>query len=471
MVIQSPFALTAIEVAAAIRDRELSCLEYVNGLLDRIEASAPLGAFVAIDHEGIRSAAAAVDRSLAEGQTGGPLAGVPLAIKDNIEVAGLPAAAGTPTLARNRPRDDADLIARLRTAGALVLGKTNMHELAGGITTDNAYFGRALNPYDRHRVPGGSSGGTAIAVAARLVPGGIGTDTGGSNRIPAAWCGVVCFRPTTGRWPNTGLIPNSPTRDTAGPMARSVADCALIDAVITLESVLPPALLTQLRLGVPRSTLWRSLDPRVEVVAEAVLEALRKVGIELIDVELPDLSALSGACGVPIAMYEHPHALNTYLANTALGVDATAVMAGIASPDVKALLSAGHKSFSEEDYRRALFVTRPTLQAVYRDAFARHGVQALVFPTSPILPPPHGAERIEHLGEKLSTLWLAIRNTDPGSIAGIPGISLPAGLIEGLPFGIALDGPEASDRVLLSVAAAIEPLLPNTPPPAQNWPI
>jgi mandelamide amidase len=454
-----------------IRGRETSCLSYVNGLLARIEASATLGAFVAIDHEAVRREAAAVDRSLAEGQTGGPLVGVPLAIKDNIAVAGLPAAAGTPTLARNRPRADADLVARLRAAGALALGKTNMHELAAGITTDNAYFGRALNPYDRHRVPGGSSGGTAIAVAARLAPAGIGTDTGASNRIPAAWCGVVGFRPTTGRWPNAGLIMNSPTRDTAGPMARSVADCALIDAVITAESVLPPARLTQLRLGVPRSTLWQSLDPRVEKAAQAVLETLRKVGIGLVDVELPDLHALSGACGVPIAMYEHPRALNAYLAKAAAGIDATAVIAGIASPDVKAMLSAGHKTFSEEDYRRARFVTRPTLQAVYKDAFAQYGVQALIFPTSPILPPPHGAERIEHFGEELSTLWLAIRNTDPGSVAGIPGISLPAGLIEGLPFGIELDGPAASDRVLPSIAAAIEPLLPNTPPPAQNWPI
>ena len=183
--------------------------------------------------EQVRAAAAAADERRAGGGPLGPLHGVPLALKDNLDTADMPTTGGTPGLRGSRPARNAPVVQRLLDAGAIVFGKANLHELAYGITNNNAGFGAARNPYDRTRIPGGSSGGVGAAVGARIVPGGIGSDTGGSVRVPAALCGIVGFRPTTGRWPQAGIVPISHTRDTAGPMTRSVADCVLLDRVVT----------------------------------------------------------------------------------------------------------------------------------------------------------------------------------------------------------------------------------------------
>jgi mandelamide amidase len=177
---------------------------------------------------------------------------VPLAIKDNVDTADLPTTGGTAGLKTNRPKRNAPVAQKLLDAGAILFGKANLHELAFGVTNNNKSFGAARNPYDPSRIPGSSSGGTAAAVATRLVPGGIGSDTGGSVRIPAALCGIVGFRPTTGRWSAAGVVPISPTRDTPGPMTRSVVDCALLNGiVIGGATALTPATLKGMRL--PRS--------------------------------------------------------------------------------------------------------------------------------------------------------------------------------------------------------------------------
>src|SRR5262249_37847638 len=179
------------------------------------------------------AAARRSDQRRARGEQGGALDGVPLIIKDNIDTADYPTTAGTPALARHRPKQNAAVVTRLIDAGALVLGKANVQELAFGPTSTNAAFGPVHNPYDATRIPGGSSGGTGAAVAARLAPAGLGTDTGGSIRVPASLCGVVGFRPSMLRWPQAGIVPISHTRDTAAPLARSVADCALLDGAVT----------------------------------------------------------------------------------------------------------------------------------------------------------------------------------------------------------------------------------------------
>ena len=190
-----------------------------------------LNAFIHLDPEQVRAAARAAD---AKGSAaGGPLHGVPLALKDNLDTADMPTTGGTPGLKGHRPKRNADVVQKLFDAGAIAFGKANLHELAYGITNNNAGFGAARNPYDPTRIPGGSSGGVGTAVGARIVPGGIGSDTGGSVRVPAALCGIVGFRPTTGRWSQAGVVPISHTRDTPGPMTRSVADCALLDSVVT----------------------------------------------------------------------------------------------------------------------------------------------------------------------------------------------------------------------------------------------
>jgi mandelamide amidase len=457
---------TAVDAVAAMRKGTLTCATYVEHLLDRVRSTADLAAFVAVDPEAVCRAAEAADRCYAAGRLA-PLLGVPMAVKDNIDVAGLPAAAGTPGLASNRPKCHAVIVERLIAAGAIVMGKTNMHELAAGVTTNNAFFGTARNPYDPGRVPGGSSGGTAIAVAARLAPIGLGTDTGASNRLPAAHCGVVGFRPTIHRWPQAGLIMNSVTRDTAGPMARSVADCALMDSIVVGDEPLESVDLRGVRLGVPRADFWSALDNQVSQRAEECLDRIRAAGALLIEAEVPDVRPLSDRISTVIAMYEHPMVLARYLADAGSSVRAEEVFDRVASADVRSFLRQFRGAFSESDYREACEVHRPKLQAAYSDCFRDHALDALIFPTSPV-PAPRIAEEVSmmHLGAKVSTLLISIRNTDPGSNAGIPAISLPAGLgNDGMPIGVELDGPSGSDRRLLAIAEAVERILPVTPAP------
>ena len=251
--------LGVAEAAKAIRTGEITAAALADALLARAAANTNLNAFITLDADQVRAAAREADRRRTSGASLGPLHGVPLALKDNIDTAELPTSGGTPGLKGQRPKRNAVIVDALLGAGAIVLGKCNLHELAYGITNNNAAFGPARNPYAPDRIPGASSGGTAIAVAARLAPGGIGSDTGGSVRIPAALCGIVGLRPTTGRWSQAGIIPISHTRDTAGPMTRSVADCALLDGVVTgAPTEVAPASLNGLRVGVPRRHFWEN---------------------------------------------------------------------------------------------------------------------------------------------------------------------------------------------------------------------
>ena len=255
--------LSAVEAVALLRSGELSAECYAEVLIAQCHRHADLNAFIHFDAQRTLEAARDADRTRGAAPAG-PLHGLPVVIKDNIDVAGLPTTAGTPALRANRPRASAPVAEALFRAGALLLGKTNMHELADGITSNNAAFGAVRNPYAPTMIPGGSSGGTAAAVAARMCPAGLGTDTGGSVRIPAALCGIVGLRPSAGRYPGAGIVPISHTRDTAGPIARGVADVALIDSVITqTQAPVPVPALKGVRIGVPRIPFYEDLDPEL----------------------------------------------------------------------------------------------------------------------------------------------------------------------------------------------------------------
>jgi mandelamide amidase len=457
------------EAAAAMRSGAVTAQRLAETLLARIAANAVLNAFIRVEDDQVCAAAQAADRTRAAGGTLLPLHGVPLALKDNIDTAGLPTTGGTPGLKSNRPKHDAAVVERLVAAGAIVLGKCNLHELAYGITSNNATFGPVRNPYALSRIAGGSSGGTAAAVAARLAPGGVGTDTGGSVRIPAALCGIVGFRPTTGRWSQQGVIPISHTRDTAGPMTRSVADCALLDAVVCAEPVPPPVSLKGLRLGVPRRHFWEGLDSELEMISLATIARFRDAGIDLVEVDLGDAAKLDGTAGFPIALHETVADLNRYLRDHGSELDFAALAANTASPDVRAILQglAGTGAIPEAAYREDLDNQRPALQDAYRRQFRAYDVAALIFPTAPAPAPAVGEDETFMLnGAALPTFTTFIRNCSPGSVAGIPGLSLPAGLTaSGLPIGIELDGPAGADRQLLAIGAALEPLLPRLPAP------
>jgi len=465
-------ALTATGALKAMEAGQFSAAELVGDLLARCQRLAALNAFIHLDPDAAKAAAERSDKRRGAGAAG-PLEGLPLVLKDNIDTAAMPTTGGTPALRHHRPKRDAPVAARLLEAGAVVLGKTNLHELAYGITNNNAAFGPARNPYDRARIPGASSGGTGVAVSARLVPAGIGSDTGGSVRIPAALCGIAGLRPTLLRWPQAGIVPISHTRDTAGPVARSVADLALLDGVVTGSALAEaPASLKGLRLGVPRGHFWENLHPDTSKIAEETLEILAKAGVMLVEADVPDVGALDQAAGFPIALYETVVDLNRYLAEHGTGLDYAKLVAQVASPDVKGILQSllGEMAVPEPSYREALTVHRPKLQRAYAEYFQRERVEAMIFPTTPLPAAKIGEDETVMLnGAAVPTFFTFIRNTSPGSVAGIPGLSLAAGLTPaGLPVGMELDSPAGTDRRLLAIGLAIEALLPKLPPPQLN---
>jgi indoleacetamide hydrolase len=418
----------------------------------------------------VRAAARSADQQSQRGERLGPLHGVPIALKDNFDTADFTTTAGTPALAAHRPTRNAAVVQRLLDAGALILGKANMQELAFGPTSNNAAFGPVRNPYDRSRIPGGSSGGTAALVAARLAPAGLGTDTGGSVRVPASLSGVVGFRPTTLRWPQDGIVPISHTRDTAAPIARCVADCALLDGIVTGgPTSLAPINLEGLRLGVPRGHFWDDLDAEVEAILADALARLAAAGVVLVEGDMADVAALDAAAGFPVALYEFVTDLDRYLAGHATGLDFAGVAAQVKSPAVKKVVDAllGPDAVPEAVYREALIKHRPALQDAYRRYFAERGVAAMVFPTTPLPAAKVGEDdKVLLNGKAVPTLATYIRNLGPGSAAGIPGLSLPAGMTSaGLPIGIAIDGPQGADQQLLTICLAIESALPRLPAP------
>jgi indoleacetamide hydrolase len=464
--------LGVAEAANAIRTGEITAEALADALLARAASHADLNAFIALDAERVRAAARDADRQRSSGATLGKLHGVPLALKDNLDTAAYATTGGTPGLAGNRPKRNAVIVEALLGAGAITLGKANLHELAYGITNNNAAHGPARNPYAPDRIPGASSGGTGVAVAARIAPGGIGSDTGGSVRIPAALCGIVGLRPTTGRWSQAGIVPISHTRDTAGPMTRSVADCVLLDGVVTGgPTAVAPAVLKGLRIGVPRRYFWENLEPELEQICRSALQHVADAGVALVDVDMSEEAAIDGEAGFPIALYETVTDLNEYLAEHQTGMDYAALVAKVASPDVKGILQSliGAGAVPEAVYRKAL-QQRSVMQDAYRRHFREHGIAAIIFPTTPAPAVKIGEDETFMLnGKAMPTFATFIRNTSPGSVGGIPGISLPVGMTKaGLPVGMELSGPPLSDHQLLAIAAAIEPLLPKLPAPPER---
>ncbi len=424
-------------------------------------------AFITLEPDGVREAARAADRLRAAGGALGPLHGLPIPIKDSVNTRDLRTTAGTPALRNFRPSADAPAVARLRAAGAIVLGKTNLHELSFGWTSNNLAFGAVHNPYDLRRIPGGSSGGTAAAVAARMAPLGVAEDTQGSIRVPAALCGICGFRPTTGRYPTDGTAPITPLFDQIGPHARDVADLALFDQVMTGDDrPIAPAPLRGLRLGIARGYYFAGLEPEVERVAQEVMERLRSAGVVLVEAELPGLSELVSLVTGPVQIHDVAPALARYLKASGAPVSFEALLAQV-SPDVKGVLerfAAPGAPFAVSDaaYAAARDVHRPAMQRLFADYFARQRVAAILFPATMTPATLIGqADTVVIRGAEVPFATAIARNIAPGSTAGLPGLVLPAGLTRDtrLPVGIELDGASGADRDLLGVGMAIEAVL------------
>lgn len=450
--------LTATEAVDAMTTGTMSAESYAAVLLSRVESLDPLNLFIYLDRDHIMEAARAADQARASGAALGPLHGLPIGLKDLLNTDFAPTTGGTPALAGNIPANgNAELTDILLGAGAIAFGKTNMHELSFGATSENAYTGAVGNPYNPAMIAGGSSGGSAAGVAARVFPAGIGGDTAGSVRIPASLCGVCGLRPTSGEWPGSPetVVPISDTRDTLGPIARSCHDIELLNRVVAGTDPIGDGdldgLLDGLRLGVDPQFFPAGFDADVAAVTQDALADLEAAGVELVDVALPNVAAFMGPAGFDVMLFEVVVNLKAYLAaNTSLTL--LEVVDQIASPDVSGLFASilppGGTPVPAAAHAAGL-VVRANLLAEYQTLFASAAdIDALVFPTTVVPATPIG---------NAADIFTYIHNTDGGSFTGLPGLSLPIGLTgSGLPVGLGLDGPPNSDRALIAMGMAME---------------
>jgi Asp-tRNA(Asn)/Glu-tRNA(Gln) amidotransferase A subunit family amidase len=470
--------LTAQTAAVDLCTSKFTSTALVAAALARAKANPDLNAFITLDEAGAMKAAAAFDAGHRKRSACKPLGGVPIVIKDNIEVAGLPASAGTPALKGFVPKQDAPVAAKLREAGAIIIGKTNMHELAFGISGYNTGFKTGAEPgvrnaYDHAKIAGGSSSGTAATIGMRIVTAGLGTDTGGSVRIPCALNGCASLRPTVGRYPQGGIAPISHTRDTAGPMASTMADVALLDRIIAGGGAIAAANLNEVRIGVEK-TMLANLDSDTEAAFHASIDKLKSAGVTVVDVEMPKLGELNGQVGFPLALYEAYDDMVAYLKHTGTGITIEELAKQISSPDVKGTydglviprkLPGPNNTVVDAKpvYDTAISTARPALQALYKDTFAGNKLDAIAFPTAPKVAIASNPD-----SSSLANFLLFIQNTDPGSNAGVPGIQVPIalGASSKLPVGLELDGPSGSDRRLLAIGVALDKLFGRLPPPS-----
>lgn len=472
-------ALAELSAGAAVDAMvrgEISAERYAAVLLERCAAGRSLNAFITLEPERVLQAARDCDRRRQAGRPLGLLHGLPVPIKDSINTCEYPTSSGTAALRNFQPRENAPIVDALAAAGAIVLGKTNLHELSFGWTSNNRAFGAVRNPYDPRCIAGGSSGGSAAAVAARMAPLAVAEDTEGSIRVPAALSGTVGLRPTTGRYPSSGVMPISALFDQVGPVARTVADLMLFDQVASGEPVAAaaPVALKGLRLAVGREFWFSGLDPEVARVAMLALGRLEQAGVQLVEAEVPELASLLDLTTGPIQSRDFRPSVAEYLQRHGAGLGVEELLAG-ASADVRRVLAefaspGGAHYASESEYRAARDVHLPRLRETLRGYFARSGAAAVVFPAVRVPAPLIGEGRsVDIAGEPVPFRSAIARNIGPGSTAGLPGLVLPAGLTgQGLPVALEFDAPAGQDRALLSLGVALESVLGVLAPPPER---
>jgi aspartyl-tRNA(Asn)/glutamyl-tRNA(Gln) amidotransferase subunit A len=433
-------------LAAALRARQVSSRELVQESLRQIlRLNGDLNAFITVTGESALRQAAERDRELANGIDRGPLHGIPIAHKDLIRTKGVRTTGGSRIFADYIPTSDATIARHLEAAGAVSVGKTGLHELAYGITSNNPHFGAIHNPWDLARSPGGSSGGSAAAVASGIVPFATGTDTVGSIRVPASWCGVVGFKPTFGRVSVTGVLPLGFSQDHVGPLTRTVRDAAIAFQCMATDPtgfVPPPsANCNGLRIGWPRNFYFERLDPEVDAAVRAAFRAAVEMEAQIVDIEVPDMEALRAAASTCL-LVEAAAALRPYLDRRA-----------DFGSDVLALLDQG-KIIPGIDYIEARR-TRVRIGRQFGRLFEQ--VDCIFTPTTPITAPKIGETtvRVGRASEEVRAA--ATRLTRGMNALGNPAISIPCGVSKrGLPIGLQIIAARGQDDLVLHAAAAIE---------------
>lgn len=466
---------TVTRIAAEVSSRRRSATEIAREALDGISRIDPkVGAFLKVDGDRALEAARTVDARVARGEEL-PLAGVPVAVKDNMTVDGLPTTCASRILEGFVPGYDATAVARLKEAGAVVIGKTNMDEFAMGSSTENSALGVTRNPWDLERVPGGSSGGSAAAVACRAVPAALGSDTGGSVRQPAAFCGVVGLKPTYGRVSRFGLIAFASSLDQIGPLTRNVEDCARVYAVIAGPDARdsttasrpvgePMAALAGglrgLKVGVLREAAAEGLDPEVERNFREAVQSLRAAGAAAAEISVPR---------VPYAIPIYYVVANAEASSNLARFDGIRYGPRLPAETLERLyVEHRTRGFGPEVKRRILLGTF-ALSAGYAEAYYRRatGARALLlhdfeeaFRCVDVLVCPTTPGPAFRLGEKTEdplSMYLSDIFTTPASLAGLPAISVPSGLTsKGLPMGLQIIAPRWGEEVLFTAAAAFE---------------
>lgn len=375
-------------------------------------------------------------------------------VKDNIAVAGMQWTAGSPGFASVRADRDATAVRLLREKGAVLPVKTTLHELAFGITGANGWTGAIANPLDAGRVAGGSSGGSAAALAIGLGDVSLVTDTGGSARVPAAFCGVIGFRPSMGRYPSDGLIGLSPSRDTIGLMARELRWIEWADTILSGEQP-QPRVARAFTIGIASDQDLGDLEPAVADAYRGMIDLLRAGGHDVVTVDLAHVNALDDACGFPIALYQTHETLRA-TAPDLTGKPFEDLRAAVASPDVAHLLDvASGGAVSAAQYAQAIGHDWPALRDAYAAIFA--GIDLILLPTAPLVAPAidTGAE-LSLNGTLVPTFPTITRYTRPDSMAGLPSISLPFGADgQGMPIGMMFTGARHADGDLLAFARAL----------------
>ena len=460
--LESELAFLSIQQAARLlRRTEISPVDLVNAALSRIDRLNPsINAFLTVLADRARKQARAAGREFIRARrksSAGPsslLFGIPISLKDNLWTRGIRATGGSKILANFVPRQDSDVAARLAAAGAILLGKTNMHEFAYGITNDNPHYGAVHNPWALDHIAGGSSGGSAAATAAGMCFASVGTDTGGSIRIPAALCGIIGLKPTYGLVSVAGVIPLAESLDHVGPIARNVADaCVMLQAIAgEFPKTEKPADFRKLKreasrrfhLGWPKQYFFGRVDPEVMGAIEAAAGVFKSAGARIEEVSLPRLGdSLEASANIALAEATRYHQSQGFYPAHAKEY----------GTDVSSRLEMGTQ-VRAVDYLRAFAVKRQ-MESDFELAFER--VDAILAPSVPIAAPRIGENDVKIAGEKETVRSALVRLNRPANMTGHPAISVPCGFTrDGLPMGLQLIGPRWGEARLLAIALAYE---------------
>jgi len=436
--------VTILEAGSALRSRRISCLELTNRCLDHIAKLNPrLNAFIMVTGETARATAQDLDRELASGRDRGPLHGIPIAHKDLISTKGVRTTSGSKLFADHVPSSDARVVERLNAAGAVMVGKTGLHELAYGITSDNPHFGTIRNPRNPEHIPGGSSGGSAVAVATGMALMATGTDTGGSIRIPASYCGVVGIKPTYGLVSVVGVQPLGFSLDHIGPLTTTVGDARVsLDVMADGAQRKPaPASVREIRVGVPENYYFTRVAPEVRDAVHLAAKRAEGLGARIIPVQVPDIDAISAASLV-ILLSEAAALYEPYMdRQSEIGMD------------VRALLYQG-RLVPATDYVNAQRL-RKVLANEFRALF--RSIDCLFTPATPITAPRIGQREVEIGGETLDTRLVTTRFARAFNALGFPALAMPCGETpEGMPIGLQMVGRPFEESLLFKLGEALE---------------